>query len=238
MGDIMRNIAIIPARSGSKGLKDKNIKLLNGKPMLAYSIEAAKNTGLFEEIFLSTDSKEYAEIGKKYGATVPFLRNVELANDTASSWAVVKSVLNTLEKMGKIFDTVTLLQPTSPLRTSQDISDAYSLMDMKQANAIVSVCEVDHSPLWCNTIPENDSLENFISRDLVSTPRQKLDSYYRINGALYLVKTEYLFQANSIYDEKCFALKMNKQNSIDIDDQLDFEIAGIMLKKRKSEELA
>lgn len=228
----MRNIAIIPARSGSKGLKDKNIKLLNGTPMLAYSIDAAKNTGLFEEIFVSTDSELYAEISKKYGATVPFLRDVELANDTASSWDVVKSVLKMLEKMGKFFDTVTLLQPTSPLRTSQDILDAYSLMEEKQANAIVSVCEVDHSPLWCNTIPDNGSLENFISFDIASTPRQKLDAYYRINGALYLVKTEYLFQAKSIYDEKCFALKMNKHNSIDIDDQLDFQIAELIMKKK------
>lgn len=227
----MRNIAIIPARSGSKGLKDKNIKLLNGKPMLAYTIEAARNTDIFDEIFVSTDSELYAEISIKYGAIVPFLRDEVLSSDTASSWDVVKSVLKALEKMGNHYDTVALLQPTSPLRTSQDILNAYSMMEEKHANAIVSVCEVDHSPLWCNAIPDNGSLENFISRDIVSTPRQKLDSYYRINGALYVVKTEYLFQTKSIYDEKCFALKMEKQHSIDIDDFLDFEIAEILLKK-------
>lgn len=225
----MRNIAIIPARSGSKGLKDKNIKLLNGKPMLAYSIEAARDSDIFDEIFVSTDSAIYAEIGQKYGASVPFLREAELSSDTASSWDVVKSVLTMLERMGKYYDTVILLQPTSPLRTSRDIINAYSLMEEKHANAIVSVCEVDHSPLWCNTIPKDGSLENFISKDIVSTPRQQLDPYYRINGALYLVKTKYLFQTKSIYDEKCFALKMDKHHSIDIDDQLDFMVAESIL---------
>ena len=221
----MKNIAIIPARSGSKGLKDKNIKLLNGKPMLAYSIEAAKNTGLFDEIFVSTDSELYAEIGIKYGAIVPFLRNAELASDTASSWDVVKSVLTGLRQLRKIYDTVALLQPTSPLRTSQDIIDAYSVLEEKHANAVVSVCEVDHSPLWCNKIPEDGSLVNFISKENVMKSRQELETYYRINGALYVVKTDYLFSAETIYDSECYAYTMTKRKSIDIDDQLDFQIA-------------
>jgi CMP-N,N'-diacetyllegionaminic acid synthase len=227
----MKNIAIIPARSGSKGLKDKNIKLLNGKPMLAYSIEAAKNTGLFDEIFVSTDSELYADISKEYGAIVPFLRGKELSSDTASSWDVVKDVLIKYEKLGITFNTVVLLQPTSPLRTSQDIMKAYSLMEKKQANAVVSICEVDHSPLWCNTIPEDGSLVNFISREIVMKSRQKLETYYRINGALYVVKTDYLFNAETIYDSECYAYVMTKRESIDIDDQLDFDIAEIIMNR-------
>lgn len=218
-------IAIIPARSGSKGLKDKNIKLFNGNPLLAYSIQAAQESGIFDEIFVSTDSELYADISRKFGASVPFLRSNELSSDTASSWDVVKDVLARYEELGKIFEYVVLLQPTSPLRTSQDIQDAFSLLIEKDANAVVSVCEVDHSPLWCNTLPEDGSLVNFISKDIVTKSRQKLQTYYRINGAIYVVKTDYLFKVDSIYDSGCYAYRMDKRKSIDIDDQLDFQIA-------------
>ena len=142
----MRNIAIIPARSGSKGLKNKNIKLLNGKPLIAYSIEAAYKCKMFETVMLSTDSAEYAEIGIKYGADVPFLRSKEMSSDTAGSWDTVKEVLYNYEKRGKKFDTVALLQPTSPLRTPQDIRSGYELMNQKNADSITAVCEMDHSP--------------------------------------------------------------------------------------------
>ncbi len=107
----MKNLAIIPARSGSKGLKDKNIKLLNNKPLLAYSIEVAKASGVFDKIIVSTDSEKYALIAKEYGADVPYLRDEQLANDTASSWDVAKDILNKYKEQGITFDTVTLLQP-------------------------------------------------------------------------------------------------------------------------------
>ena len=183
----MKNIAIIPARSGSKGLEDKNIRIFNGKPLLAYSVEVAIMSGLFNEVFVSTDSEKYAEIGREYGAHVPFLRSPELSSDTASSWDAVKEALNCYEKIGATFHTIALLQPTSPLRTAQDITNAFALMQEKQANAVVSVCEVDHSPLWCNILPENGSMDRFLSKDLVTKGRQNLDTYYRINGAIYLV---------------------------------------------------
>ncbi|MBO6246248.1 MAG: acylneuraminate cytidylyltransferase family protein, partial [Anaerovibrio sp.] len=122
---LVKNIAIIPARSGSKGLKDKNIKLMNGKPLLAYSIEAAKESGMFDEIMVSTDSPKYADIAIQYGAGVPFLRSAENSSDTAGSWDMVLEVLNNYQKIGREFDTVCLLQPTSPLRLAKDISDAY-----------------------------------------------------------------------------------------------------------------
>lgn len=142
----MKSIAIIPARSGSKGLKDKNIKLLNGKPMLAYTIEAAKQSGVFNCIHVSTDSQIYADIAATYGADQPFLRRKELAGDMVGSWDVLRWTLEQYEKLGHSFDSVTLLQPTSPLRDAQDIVNCHQRMREKQADAVVSVCEMDHSP--------------------------------------------------------------------------------------------
>lgn len=228
----MRNIAIIPARSGSKGLKDKNIKPLNGKPLIAYTIEAARNSNLFDEIFVSTDSSEYARIAREFGASVPFLRSGELSSDTASSWDVVRDALLNFMKIGKEFDTVALLQPTSPLRKSKDIINGYDMMQEKKAKAIVSVCEVDHSPLWCNTLPEDNSLGNFLNQDLINVPRQSLPTYYRVNGALYIVNREYLMSTDNIYNESCYAVVMSKENSIDIDDIIDFKISEVLSMNR------
>jgi len=231
----MRNIAIIPARSGSKGLKDKNIKLINGKPLITYTIEVAQESNLFDEIFVSTDSEGYAEIAIKCGASVPFLRSKGLSSNTASSWDAVKDALIRYQKIGKEFDTVALLQPTSPLRTVEDISNGYTQMKRKKANAVVAICEVDHSPLWCNILPEDDSLQNFLSQELISTPRQSLPNYYRINGALYIVKTKYLEKTKSIYKERCYAIVMGKENSIDIDDEMDFKMAEFLLIHNKNQ---
>lgn len=228
----MKNLAIIPARSGSKGLKDKNIKLLNGKPLMAYTIEAAIQSKMFDEVMVSTDSEEYADIAKKYGAKVPFMRSSELSNDTASSWDVVRDVLDRYREAGKVFDTVALLQPTSPLRTAEDIIEGYKLMNDKSANSVIGVCEVDHSPLWMNTLPEDNSMGNFINPKVVGLPRQELEKYYRINGAIYIIKTEYLLKIDNIYKYKSYALIMDRMNSIDIDQDIDFILAESILKNR------
>lgn len=124
----MKNIAIITARSGSKGLPNKNIRLLNGKPLMAYTIEAAIKSNMFDEVFVSTDSEEYADIAKEYGASVPFLRSQENAGDSSSSWDVVKETIENYKELGKVYDTVALLQPTSPLRRAEDIVAGYKLM--------------------------------------------------------------------------------------------------------------
>lgn len=161
----MKNIAIIPARSGSKGLKDKNIKLLNGIPLIEYSIDAAISANIFDEVMVSTDSDMYAEIAKKCGASVPFLRSKVNSTDKASSWDVVLEVLNYYQKKDQKFDIFCLLQPTSPLRKAEDILSAYSIFNEKRAKAVVSVGEVEHSPLWCNVLDKDNSLENFLSSD-------------------------------------------------------------------------
>lgn len=225
----MRNIAIIPARSGSKGLPDKNIKLLSGKPLLGYSIDAAKESGMFQEILVSTDSEKYADIAEKCGVKVPFLRSEKTAGDKASSWDAVKEALERYAKMGMEFDTVTLLQPTSPLRKGTDIQNGYQLMEEKNANVVVGVCETDHSPLWSNVLPEDFSMRDFIRDEVRNRPRQELPTYYRINGALYIIKVEVLKHIEDMYKDNCFAYVMDRDRSIDIDTALDFRLAEAII---------
>lgn len=226
----MKNLAIIPARSGSKGLKDKNIKLLNGLPLLAYSINAALNSNVFDEVMVSTDSQYYSEIAQKYGASVPFLRSQQNSTDVASSWDTVKEVLLKYKKIGRNFDTVTLLQPTSPLRNSEDIINAFDLFNMNKALSVISVCEVEHSPLWNNLLPQNLSMKDFISRDNLGV-RQKLPTYYRLNGAIYIVRVCELLADSYLYREGSFAYVMPQNRSIDIDSEEDFLLAEFLMKK-------
>lgn len=225
----MNNLAIIPARSGSKGLKDKNIKTLNGLPLLAYSVQAALQSKKFTHVMVSTDSCAYKEIAIKYGAEVPFLRDEINSSDVASSWDVVKEVLKKYSNNGLNFETVALLQPTSPLRTSQDICNAYDLYYSNKATSVVAVCEMEHSPLWSNTLPENLSMNGFLS-NASNCQRQKLDTYYRINGSIYIVDVNHLMQGNEIYDKGSFAYKMPPERSIDIDTALDFLVAETIMK--------
>jgi len=228
-----RMIAIIPARSGSKGLPDKNIRTLDGKPLIAHSIAHAQDTGIFDEIFLSTDSQEYADIAVNYGANVPFLRSDKLATDTASTWDCVKEALDQYYTMGKKFDIFVLLQPTSPLRTAQDIVVAVETLMLNNADAVVSVSEADHSPLWYNTLPENKSLNGFLRQEVLTKNRQQLPTYYRINGAVYVVRTDHILRSQNIYDCNSFAYIMPRENSIDIDTLLDFSIAEHLLMQKK-----
>jgi CMP-N,N'-diacetyllegionaminic acid synthase len=222
-------IAIIPARSGSKGLKDKNICPLAGKPLMAYTILTARESGVFDEIFVSTDSPCYADIAREYGASVPFLREYSLATDTTSSWDVVTNALLQYRDMGCKFNVAVLLQPTSPLRAVSDIQEAFKMYRAKNANAVVSVCEVDHPPLWCNTLPDDLSLTKFIKKSVKNKPRQLLEKYYRINGALYIVDVDYLMRSMDIYRNNCFAYIMPKLRSIDIDEEVDLLLAEMLL---------
>ena len=223
----MKNIAIIPARSGSKGLKDKNIKRLANKPLLAYSIEAAIESKLFDEIMVSTDSEAYAEISTDFGANVPFLRSASNSGDKSSSWDTVIEVLNNYAKIGKKYDTVCLLQPTSPLRTADDIIGAYEVLKQKSANAVTSVCEVDYPPLWNMILPEDNSLEEFKKQD-EDCPRQQLPTYHRLNGAIYIRKIAYENNQAKIIDTNEFAFIMPKEHSVDIDTDMDFKIAEVL----------
>ncbi|RGY59143.1 acylneuraminate cytidylyltransferase family protein [Fusobacterium ulcerans] len=222
-------LAIIPARSGSKGLKDKNIKMMNGKPLIAYTIEAAQNSKIFEDIIISTDSEKYAEIVKKYGGSVPYLRDKKLANDNAKSSDVILDILNRVEKK---YDSFIMLQPTSPLRTEKNIIEAYKMYLEKKANSVVSVCEMEHSPLWANILNEERRMDSFLKGIDVNKNRQELETYYRINGALYIANVEYFKKYQDFYYKDSYAYIMEKENSIDIDDELDFKIAEYLIKNK------
>ena len=225
----MKNIAIIPARSGSKGLKDKNIKELDKKPMMAYTIEAALASEMFDCVHVSTDSGAYADIARAYGADVPFLRVNELAKDQTSTWDALRYAVLQYKELGREFDLVTLLQPTSPLRGAEDIRGAMRVFQEKNADAVISVCELEHSMQICNTLGENESMYQFIDSNKVGA-RQAFVPYYRINGAIYIQKMHMLMNKENLYNERSYAYVMDKLHSIDIDDAFDFAVAEMALK--------
>ena len=229
----MRNLAIVTARSGSKGLPHKNIKLLDGIPLLAYSIIAAKESGCYDKIVVSTDSEEYARIARDWGAEVPFFRSAENSSDKASSWDTCREVIEGYKAMGEEFDTFTLLQPTSPLRDGEDIKKAFAIMEEKCADFVVSVSKATHNPKLTNVLPETNSLDGFIEKQN-NTRRQAIGDYYMLNGALYIVKTDKLPADNHIYIENSFAYIMPEERCLDIDTELDFVIAETVLKYLKA----
>lgn len=214
-----RIIAIIPARSGSKGLPDKNIKELNGKPLVAYSIEAAIKSNVFDYIIVSTNSEKYAQISKKFGAHVPFLRSSENSTDTASPWNVCIEVLNSLKEK---FDIVVLLQPTSPLRTSKNIKEALDLFFEKNADVVTSVTKVPHPLEWYNHLPESQSLYNFEKHENKNKRRQDFKPAYKMNGAIYIFKSGLLETDFDLCCKNSYAYIMDEEKSVDIDSELDF----------------
>ncbi len=225
----MRKIAIIPARAGSKGLPDKNIKEFMGKPLIYWTIQAALDSQLFDEVMVSTDSDKYAEIAIQCGAEVPFLRSPKNASDVAGTWDTVREVILEYSCRGKEFDAFCLLQPTSPLRTSEDIKNAMSIFEEKKADAVVSLCELEHSISICNTLEDDNCLNGFFDSN-GSGRRQEMEKYYRINGAIYIQKVEKLLQKENLYGNKSYAYIMEKLNSIDIDDEFDFIQAEALAK--------
>lgn len=232
----MRNIAIIPARSGSKGVKDKNIRNFLGKPLLAYSIEAAIRSGEFDEIMVSTDSEKYAEIASQFGANVPFLRSYETSTDTASSWDMVEEVLKKYSIVGREFDTFCLLQPTSPLRTEEDIKGAYQIYRKNDAFAVVSVCEAEHSPLWCGHLPENGSFEGFVNPENIKQ-RQAGKIFYRLNGAIYIVNIRKFKTDKFLYQMDSYSYIMSQERSIDIDTEIDFRLAELLMSEANNKSI-
>lgn len=231
-----KHIAVIPARGGSKRLPGKNLLPIAGKPLIAWTIQAAQECGIFDRIIVSTDSEEIATIAKSFGAEVPFLRPTELAGDQTTTIDVLIHLLGKLTSQNSLpFTHLTLLQPTSPLRTAEDISDAIAFLEKKNADAVISVCKTEHSPLWSNIMPDDLSLEKFIPENIQKTPSQNLPKHYRLNGALYICETKRLLAEKSLYlSSNCYAYIMSRKNSIDIDDQIDFDLADIYLKRSKA----
>jgi CMP-N,N'-diacetyllegionaminic acid synthase len=234
----MKFLAIIPARGGSKGVPRKNIKLLGGKPLIWYSYEAARVSGLFSEIVISTDDVEIAEIAKEIGILVPFLRPNLLANDSAKSIDVVIHCLTEMEKLGFVYDGVVLLQPTSPFREKGLIKKSIEIFQQKNADSLVSVRKVPHqfNPHW---LFETNSvgLLKIATGDTELIPRrQELpDAYYR-DGQIYITSKKVLLDKQSfIGDKLAYVLNENEGSTINIDHLEDWISAEKYINENKIE---
>ncbi|MEK7155449.1 MAG: acylneuraminate cytidylyltransferase family protein, partial [Patescibacteria group bacterium] len=225
-------LGIITARGGSKGIPRKNIKLLAGKPLIAYTIDAAKASGVFDRIIVSTDDAEIADVAKQYGAEVPFMRPSELAGDSTPTLPVLVHALKWLKENESYEpDAVMLLQPTAPLRTPQHIREAAELFTKSGADSVVSMSEVPghHNPHWQFNLDNEQRISIFTGEafsDIIKR-RQELPKTYTRNGAIYLFKTELLFRVDpTFYGDDVRAYVMDKASSVNIDSPEDFALAG------------
>ena len=231
----MKILAVIPARGGSKRLPGKNTRQLNGKPLIQWSIEAALGVNDVSKVLVSTDCKEIAKISSRAGAEVPFIRPAELADDESKTVDVVRHAIDNCAKRGEKYDYILLLQPTSPLRNSEHIKASINFLQMKNADAIVSVCKCEHSPLWTNKLPINLSMDRFVSDEIKCSRSQDLPTYYRLNGAIYLTNISCLYKENSLFlSSNMYAFVMESKCSADIDNELDFILADTIMRNRES----
>lgn len=228
----MKKIAIIPARSGSKGLVNKNILMLLDKPILAYTIEAAIQSEKFIKVIVSTDSLEYKEIAEKYGAEV-VMRGEELSNDSATSYMVIKDVLE--KDLGVEYDYFVLLQPTSPFRNYQHINESIEKFEKNISNYdfLVSMTETSKASTLIKPIEEDESLKHY-DLDFSNYKRQNYKEYYP-NGAIFIGKNKEYLERKHFFGKKSLAYFMNKADSIDIDDRLDFEFAILLMSMKQKE---
>lgn len=236
----MKILAIIPARSGSKGLRDKNTKILHGKPLIAWTIERAQKSKYIERLIVSTDSEGIAEVAVEYGAEVPFIRPAELATDEAPGIAPVMHAIEFLEKHeGYKSDYVLLLQCTSPMRQTFHIDECIELAAQRTSDSIVSVNELEYPILWNRVIDENGFLQNFIEYDeKEGYQRQKIEKVYRLNGSMYISNTEKLKKEKSFLVGNVRPYIMSKESSVDIDDEFGFRVAEMLLKSQLQKEIS
>ena len=219
------NIAIIPARGGSKRLPKKNIKIINGRPLIEWTINAAIRSNMFDEVHVNTDCEKIAEIAISAGATVPFIRKKDLATDQSSTRDVILDHFKYIKLSHKITPkTLCLLQPTSPLRDHDDIIASYEILEHKNANSIVSVCELEHQMEICNSLDSNKSMNKFIDQSDLNRPQENKKKY-RINGAIYILDSTLKGDLNNLYNIKTFPYIMPNEKSIDIDTEFDFSLA-------------
>lgn len=230
----MRILVVIPARSGSKGLKDKNIKLLDNKPLLCHSIDVAKKVFPIEDIFVSTDSAHYAALVKEYsGIEIPFLRPDFLSTDTATTQDVLKHTLNYFENLGIVYDGLMVLQPTSPFRTKEQLEEALDIFKKNRfCDLVASVTITDSNPYY---VLFEEKKNGFLEKSKISsaTRRQDLPVVFEFNGSIYIYNLDSLKNQNITQFKKIVKFVMPKYYSIDIDDHLDFEYADFLLSKEK-----
>lgn len=238
------NIGIIPARGGSKGVKLKNLRLLNGLPLIAYGILCSLKAPSIQRTVVSTDHDEIANVAEKYGAEV-VLRPPEMATDEAPTEPAMQHVVQTLEERGVEVKSVALIQPTCPFRLSSDVEKGYEILSSKEGDAVMSVSPVPahFHPYWLKRMTSSGHLESLykeddISHDILETKRywrrQDLPgTYYWKNGALYIMSRHSLMVAGHRYGTKCLPLIMEDERLVNIDTENDFERAEKILKEKK-----
>jgi N-acylneuraminate cytidylyltransferase len=219
-------LAVIPARGGSKGIPRKNIRMLAGKPLIAWTIEEAKKSKYIDRLILSSEDDEIIKVAKEWGCEVPFVRPAALANDDTPG---IEPVLHAINALTEKYDYIMLLQPTSPLRTVDDIDNSLNYMVKHSASVCVSISEVNENPYWMFTLDKQRQLRLLINQANISTRRQDLPRTFMPNGALYIAVTDYLKKEKTFYSDLTIGYIMPKERSHDIDTEIDFMICGLYL---------
>lgn len=227
----MRVLALIPARGGSKGVPRKNIKPLAGKPLLAYTAEAALAAKHLTRIVLSTDDEEIAAVGRACGLDVPFLRPAELALDTTPTLPVVQHALRWLMSEGETFDALCLLQPTNPLRRAADIDACLELFAAQQADTVFTVLRVpaEHNPHWVYFKTDDGSLRLSTGEAAPIPRRQDLPAAFHREGSVYVTRTEIVLAQNSLYSQRVLGFEIDPSRSVNIDTPEDWAKAESLL---------
>jgi N-acylneuraminate cytidylyltransferase/CMP-N,N'-diacetyllegionaminic acid synthase len=226
-------VGLITARGGSKSIPHKNIKLLAGKPLIAWTIEAALASSSLARVIVSTDDDEIASVARTWGAEVPFMRPPELARDDTPHLLVVEHAIRWLWEHDKAgLDYALLLQPTSPLRTSADIDAAVAMAGKHAAVAVVSVCEMDRHPLISKRILEDGTLADFVTSDIPYLRRQALPPAYALNGAIYLIRCGSLIEHRTFWPQGTYAYIMPPERSLDVDSPWEFHLVELLMRDR------
>lgn len=219
-------LAIIPARGGSKGIPGKNIREIAGKPLIAWTIEAAKKSKYIDRLILSSDDNDIIEVAKEWGCEVPFVRPSELARDDTPG---IATVLHAIEALPEHYEYVVLLQPTSPLRSVNDIDDCIRTCIDHYAASCVSVTEPERSPYLMYSLDSTDHLLPLIEQFKHFSRRQDLPKVYALNGAIYVAKSVWLKSNLTFVSDETIAYEMPKHRSIDIDTEIDLKFAEFLL---------
>lgn len=224
-------LCIIPARGGSKRLPGKNIKLLNGIPLIGYAIAAAKGSQHVDRVIVSTDNESIAKMAREQGAEVPFMRPIELASDTTPTLPVLQHVVKHFEDVGEKFDLIVLIQPTVPGVESGDVDAAIDKLVSAGANSCVSLCDIIDHPEWMYRLGAEERITPYVENAPVQS--QNMEQLYRLNGAIYVTSRDVLMEKGKIYNnDNCTYILMPRERSTDIDTQLDFVIAEQLMKNR------
>ena len=217
-------VALIPARSGSKGIKNKNIKLFCGKPLIQWSIEPALKTSFVDRVIVSTDSQDYADLALSLGAEVPFIRPSKYAQDDSPS---IDMILNALDHIPEARN-ILLLQPTSPLRDHKDIESIYSFWKSKPNLSVVSISKSKMHPSWMFELNKDLTINSF-TKEIKAFRRQDLPDIYLINGSMYLATRDFLIKEKSFISPDTLGFIIPKEKSIDIDDEKDWIYAEAII---------